>query len=181
MAEITSITGSELLKTGHASQKEAMALFDSLREVMPEEMLGTWTGTELFCGHPLEGLLTTCNWYGKRFESATVVYPMLFARKNGSLFSTNPARMPMSVTLNRMPRPIVRFLFNCGRFYLKSNLPGARLETANYRGKLSAAMVYTSLPVIDHFRRVDENRVLGIMELATDKSGLDFFFLLTRS
>ena len=54
----------------------------------------------------------------------------------------------------------------------------ARLREVSFRGKVSAAMVYDDLPVIDHFRKLDENTVLGLM----DPKGrpVDFFFHLTR-
>lgn len=47
-----------------------------------------------------------------------------------------------------------------------------------YRGKSSATMVYNPLPINDVFRKVDENTVLGLM----DMHGLErpFFFVLRR-
>ena len=47
-----------------------------------------------------------------------------------------------------------------------------------FRGKHSAAMIYDRKPIIDYFRKIDDDRVLGLMEMR----GMErpFFFLLTR-
>ena len=39
-------------------------------------------------------------------------------------------------------------------------------------------MIYDRQPIVDHFRRIDDDRVLGLMEMR----GMErpFFFLLTR-
>jgi hypothetical protein len=169
-----------LLRDGKGTQQEAWELFDSLGSVGLDEVMGLWRGRELFCGHPLEGLLTACNWYGKRFESSEVVYPMLFCRRNGRIFSTNPRRMPLSVALNRLPDTLIRGLFRCAYPYVATTKKGAHLEMREYRGLTSVAMVYEGLAVTDYFRRLDDGSLLGIMDLANDKSGKKFFFILSR-
>jgi len=47
-----------------------------------------------------------------------------------------------------------------------------------YRGKVSATMIYDYLPINDVFRKVDDNTVLGLM----DFKGMPqpFFFVLDR-
>ncbi|WP_245699768.1 DUF4334 domain-containing protein [Streptomyces roseifaciens] len=54
----------------------------------------------------------------------------------------------------------------------------ATLHEVVYRGKQSTAMVYDQLPIIDHFRRLTDDVLLGLM----DKKGApaDFYFHLTR-
>jgi len=37
-------------------------------------------------------------------------------------------------------------------------------------------MIYDRLPIVDHFRRIDQGRVLGLMET---RSAPPYFFLLT--
>lgn len=56
--------------------------------------------------------------------------------------------------------------------------PRARLRMVEHRGVLTAAMVYDSLPVIDFFRRVGPDALLGAM----DMRGLPnpFLFVLRR-
>jgi len=54
----------------------------------------------------------------------------------------------------------------------------ARLRLTEYRGKSSATMIYDSLPINDVFRKVDENTVLGIMDMKGVAQ--PFFFILRR-
>jgi hypothetical protein len=71
-----------------------------------------------------------------------------------------------------------RMAFAAGRRLLRSNRSAATLKAVAYRGKRSAAMIYDGQPIVDHFRRIDDDRVLGLMEMR----GMErpFFFLLTR-
>ncbi|MEI2701417.1 MAG: DUF4334 domain-containing protein [Baekduia sp.] len=54
----------------------------------------------------------------------------------------------------------------------------AQLRMVAYRGVVTATMIYDDHPVLDHFRRVDETTVLGLM----DRKGEDapLAFLLRR-
>ena len=54
----------------------------------------------------------------------------------------------------------------------------ARLRMTRYRDVDSATMIYDHAPINDVFRRVDEDTVLGLMDL----KGMEqpFFFLLRR-
>ena len=60
----------------------------------------------------------------------------------------------------------------------RTTKPKARLRTVEHRGVGSAAMVYDALPVLDHFRRVDADTLLAVM----DARGVEqpFFFSLRR-
>ncbi|MDR1358143.1 MAG: DUF4334 domain-containing protein [Coriobacteriales bacterium] len=162
------------------TQQQALELFDSLMPVEAEELRGLWRGREVYTGHPLEGLLTTCGWYSKRFDDGEQVFPMVFARQNGSTFCANPARMPLSVWLNSLPKPLVRLLFWCAYPYVVTRKSGARLRMMEFRGVTSACMVYDRLAVLDYFRRIDDSTLLCIMDLKDDTSGKTFFFQLCR-
>ena len=72
----------------------------------------------------------------------------------------------------------VRAAFAAGHPYLRAHHPAAKLRAENFRGERSAAMVYDRRPIADHFRRIDDDRVLGLMEMR----GMErpFFFRLTR-
>ena len=62
----------------------------------------------------------------------------------------------------------------------KFNFPligNARLREINFRGKVSSAMMYNYLPIIDHFRRVDENTLMGVMDV---KGKTIIYFYLYR-
>jgi hypothetical protein len=47
-----------------------------------------------------------------------------------------------------------------------------------YRGKLSATMIYDQLPINDVFRKLDDNTVLAVMDNKNIKD--PFFFKLIR-
>ena len=158
-----------------------LAFFDSLPAVRPDDMTGEWRGTELPSGHPLDGLLAAYGWYGKRFSDKDRVDPLRFMDA-GEVRAVDPARLPLGLAL-ALPRiaraSAARGLFRLLLPVLATDRPGARLRSMEHRGLISAAMIYDAQPIIDHFRRVDEDRLLGLMDLRPTPA--PFFFLLTRT
>lgn len=158
----------------------ALDAFDGLPVVAPEEMIGTWRGSELPTGHPLDGLLGLYGWRGKRFEGPERVDPLLFDH-HGRAVAVDPARLPLGVALTL--RHIARAdktveLFKASLPVLRTRRSKARLRAVEHRGLVSAAMIYDDLPIIDHFRKVDDRRVLGLMDFR--RTPRPFFFLLER-
>lgn len=158
----------------------ALDAFDALPAVTPDVMIGTWRGSELPTGHPLDGLLAFYGWRGKRFVDADRVDPLLFGRDN-EVLALDPARLPLALAL-ALPRiartDAARGLFRLVRPLISTRKPKARLRSVAHRGRVSAAMIYDDLPIIDHFRQIDADRVLGLMDLRPTPQ--PFFFLLTR-
>ncbi|MEZ5863235.1 MAG: GXWXG domain-containing protein [Geminicoccaceae bacterium] len=159
----------------------ALYRFDTLPGLAPDAMLGHWRGCSLPTGHPLDGLLEALGWHGKAFDAADRVHPLLFRDSSGVPVAIEPARLPVGLAL-RLPgfsrSGPVRAAFRALRPLLRARGPAAKLETRVFRGRSSAAMVYDRLPITDHFRRIDADRVLGLMEL--QRSPRPFFFLLGR-
>ena len=159
----------------------ALAYFDSLPPVTIPQLLGRWRGAGVATGHPLDGLLETFGWHGKRFETAEDVHPLIFRSRGGRMFEVAPGRLPLTVLL-RYPRtarlPLTARLFTLARPLLTTSAPGARLRMTEYRGVVSATMCYDALPVHDVFRRVDATTVLGAMDLRNSPQPL--VFRLTR-
>jgi hypothetical protein len=159
----------------------ALARFDALYTVAPEAMLGRWRGRGLATGHPFDGLLEALGWYGKDFVSTAEVHPLLFDL-GGRVVALDPALMPATLAWRRpwiAPRSAAaRRIFRMIAPGLAARGPGARLEARAFRGRTSAAMVYLRQPITDHFRSVDGDRMLGLMEMR----GMDrpYFFLLDR-
>ncbi|KAD3633018.1 DUF4334 domain-containing protein [Arthrobacter yangruifuii] len=157
----------------------ALAFFDSLPPVQVADMYGSWRGTELPTGHPLDGLLEPLGWYGKRFDGAEEVFPLVFS--GGGVFNVNPSLVPLPMVLRFSPMLRKRELLASARPFLRvarTRRPGARLRMTEYRGVSSATMIYDALPVLDVFRRVDADTVLGAMDLRGVR--LPFFFVLRR-
>lgn len=160
--------------------EEALALFDSLDPVPVERMIGRWAGSEIRTGHPLDGVLEASRWHGKEFRSAEEVFPLVHRGFGGRKFSVDPALMPLGLV---MKAPVLRnrlstFFFLLAEPLVRARKSGARLRMTEYRGKSSATMVYDAKPIHDIFRRVDEDTVLGLMDLKG--SPQPYFFLLRR-
>ncbi|WP_433655968.1 DUF4334 domain-containing protein [Nocardia sp. CA-128927] len=168
------------LRAGRCTTEQALALYDSLPAVPSAEITtGRWQGDELDTGHQLAGVLVASGWYGKQFDDADTVHPLLFA-VDGVVFPVDPRRVPLGLA-GRIPMAGVRAskkALGYLRFAFRTHRPTARLRNVEYRGVVSAAMIYDHLPIIDHFRRVDERTLLGVM----DMRGMTepYFFILTQ-
>ncbi|MEZ4453169.1 MAG: DUF4334 domain-containing protein [Nannocystaceae bacterium] len=55
----------------------------------------------------------------------------------------------------------------------------ASLRSVTYRGVTTATMIYDRHPIFDHFRRVDDDTILGVMDRKGDAFPL--FFYLRRA
>lgn len=149
-----------MLEEGKADLHAACKLFDSLEAVDLESLLGTWKGKEFHTGHPLDGVLKKMRWYGKEFHDADNVDPLLFEIKKGKVMAIDPVPFMAKQKL--------------------SEAAGgeARMRMVEFRGKLSAAIIYDHLPIHDHLRKIADGKLLGMMDLKGDKQ--PFFFLLEK-
>ena len=173
-------TMQDLTNRKSMSTKEALELCDALPNVEIETMIGRWRGTEISTSHPMDGLLEAFGWYGKEFIDRDHVHPLLFSDNEGKLFAIDPQRMPVSLTL-RLPIPRIKLARQgllAARFLLQTRKAKARVRMIEYRGKVSASMMYDNLPIYDTFRLIDQNTLLGVM----DFKGMEqpFFFKLHR-
>ncbi|MFD2181033.1 DUF4334 domain-containing protein [Rhodoplanes azumiensis] len=151
-----------------ATAADAMALFDALPSVPREAMTGRWRGRGLPTGHRFDGLLEALGWYGKEFVDSETVYPLLFRRRDGSLVALDPGRLPVGL-LVRWPRlagsAVLRGAFRLALPLFATARPAARLRLVTFRGQVGAAMIYDRQPIIDVFRQVDADTLLGVMDL----------------
>lgn len=160
--------------------EQALALFDSLDPVSIEFMLGDWQGAGVPTGHPMDGVLEEANWYGKRFESPGRVYPLVHVALDGKKFCIQPALMPIGLLVRH---PFLKNFLNKRLFLLMRPLvatrhPGARLRMTEFRGVKTATMIYDRQPINDVFRKLDEDTVLGAMDMKSMER--PFFFKLQR-
>ncbi|MEJ7928548.1 DUF4334 domain-containing protein [Ramlibacter sp. AN1015] len=168
---------------GHSSTADALSLFDALSAVPLESMLGRWSGAGFPTGHWLDGLLEASGWSGKRFDSTEQVHPLEFATGTRNPLRLRATGAPLALSLlRRFPRLRAAAAGGLGRAalpLLATTRSQARLRTLVFRGVPSAAMLYDSAPIIDVFRGVDADTVLGLM----DMKGMDqpFFFVLRRA
>ena len=169
-----------ILEAGQTTTEKALELFDALEPVNLDFMFGRWQGSGLHTSHPMDGLLELSNWYGKEFVDAENVHPLLFLDSQKKVFKVAPNAKVMKRVLNfPIPKndswkPLFMFINSL----LKTEKSQARLRMMQYRGKVSATMIYDYLPINDAFRKVDDNTVLGIMDYK--ESSQPFFFILKR-
>lgn len=124
--------------------------FDELDSIAIEEMTGEWR---------LEYLLTEGT--GSILEVFLRNFPIL--KLYGKRF----------INRNNVKAWIYSF------FGLKFSVPLATavLRKIEFRGKVSASMIYNYLPMIDYFRKVNDDIVMGIMEI---KGKVSVYFYLTK-
>lgn len=119
---------------GRVDDADLDAVWAGLATLRPEEMLGRWHGGEFTTGHAINGMLDKAGWYGKTFTSRNDVQPLICRDADGKLYS------------NR-----------------ELGKGEASLWAVEFRGEVTASMVYDGRPVIDHFKKVDDNTVMGVM------------------
>ena len=165
---------------GRRDLRAALALFDDLPAVSVAHMQGTWRGSGVDTGHPFDGLLEEFGWRGKRFDGPEDAHPLVFENARGQ-FCVNPAGMPLAWAARHADllhagrlAPALRSLLRLRR----TRKPKARLRMMEYRGVTTGTMSYDALPVNDHFRKVDGDTLIGVMDARA--MGAPFVFVLRR-
>lgn len=165
-----------------ASQEAAFAFFDGLEPVLPERLVGLWRGHTVPTQHRLDGVLENLGWYGKRFNADLSADPLLFQTGPQRLAPLDPGGLPLRLVLQLVAHfgrtRMARNGFTHLQRALRARGPVASLKSLHYRGKTSAAMVYDRQPITDHFRRIDDHRLMAVMEIQGGGGG--YFFLLAR-
>ena len=154
----------DILKERKTGSEEALNIFDGLDAVPVDFMIGRWKGFEIESSHRMDGLLEATGWYGKLFRSPEEVHPLLFYTRNRtSLYAVNPRIVPMHINF---PRPDVGgLLMKLAKPILQTRKSAARLRMIEYRGRVTATMCYETKAILDHFARIDDRRVMGVMDL----------------
>ncbi|MCO5730873.1 DUF4334 domain-containing protein [Rhizobium sp. SSA_523] len=168
--------------TSFDDETAAFAVFDSLPPLLPSQVTGLWQGRSLPSHHPLDGVLENLGWYGKRFHADRRADALLFRWGEDRLVPVDPARIPLVLALHapRFGRSrAAQNLFSHLVRRLRAYGPVASLRLERYRGVQSLAMVYDRKPITDHFRRLDEDRIMGAM--AVEGEARTFFFELERT
>lgn len=170
----------EIIQAGSTTTEKALSLFDHLESVDPDMMVGSWKGIGFPTHHFLDGLLEVSGWYGKSFQNPECVHPLLFYKANKKgIFALNTALLPLKLLHFPLPKTkMLRYIILVARVMLQTKKYKARLRMISYRDRLSAAMVYDDLPIMDVFRKIDHSTLLGMMDLKNMRQ--PFFFVLKR-
>lgn len=140
--------------TGRIDPDLLDALWADLEVVDAAAILGSWRGFAFTTGHPVEKALAATRWHGKRFDALDDAKPLICRADDGSLYSDTT-----------------------------TGGGGASLWNVEFRGEVTATMVYDGRPVLDHFKRVDDDTLMGVMNgkpEAVLAHGRHFYFGLER-
>ncbi len=154
----------DILQKRKATVKEALEIFDRLEMVPEDFMIGRWKGKEIETNHQMDGILVASGWYGKLFLNSEEVHPLLFYTKNKTeLYAVNPRIVPMHMKFPKSD--VVGILMRLVKPILQTKKSTARLRMIEYRNRVTATMCYDEKAILDHFAKIDENRVMGVMDL----------------
>ncbi|MBY2911130.1 GXWXG domain-containing protein [Rhizobium leguminosarum] len=168
-------------ETMRGDQEEMAAWFRSLEPVQPKDMVGLWSGVGIQSGHPLDGVLENLNWFGKRFHSDMRADALLFNWRPGRLVAIEPNFLPVELAIKMAPlgRTLVaRHGFSYLQKVLRARGTTASLRLQALDGIETAAMIYDKQPIVDYFRRIDDDGIAGMMCLRGDPRR--FFFELRK-
>lgn len=134
------------------SAEELDEIWAALPTVRTEEILGHWKGDVFHTDHPLVDQLRLIKWHGKTFVSPKDAKPLVCMDAKGALYS--------NAALGKGE---------------------ASLWMVEFRGETTATMVYDGQPIFDHFKKVDESTLFGIMNgKHIHDEGPFVYFLLDR-
>ncbi|WP_049735291.1 DUF4334 domain-containing protein [Rhizobium ecuadorense] len=163
-------------------QQTALEEFHSLPPIEPRELVGLWKGRGKPAGHPFDGVLENLGWFGKRFTPDMRADALLFRSDERRLVPIDPRwRIPIGIALrfHKLGRTgVARNLASYLQVRFRARGPVASLRTMVFGGVESAAMVYDRQPIVDHFRRIHQERVMGAMTISGDER--IYFFELER-
>src|SRR4051794_13235513 len=120
--------------TGQIADADLDAFWETLSPATIELMIGEWKGGEFVTGHRANGFMARLNWFGKTFHSDMDAEPLICLDADGNKFSN-----------------------------VEAMKGAASLWLEEFRGEVTASMVYDGQPVHDHFKKVDDDTVMGIM------------------
>ncbi|TVS88339.1 DUF4334 domain-containing protein [Mycobacterium helveticum] len=137
---------------GQIPDAELDEFWATLQPATLEQMLGEWKGGEFVTGHKMNGLLEQAGWFGKTFTSVADVQPLVCLDADGNKFSN-----------------------------VEMGKGEASLWLEVFRGEVTATMVYDGQPVHDHFKTIDDDAVMGIMNgKGVRDGGRYYYFYLER-
>lgn len=115
-----------------------------------EGMIGEWKGGDFATGHRATGFMQELGWFGKTFKSARDAQPLVCLDADGNKYSN------------------VEYMNGEASLWLE-----------DFRGEVTATMVYDGRPVHDHFKKIDDDTVMGIMngKGVRDKGRYYYFYL----
>ena len=152
--------------------------FDALGPVNLDSLHGFWRGELLSNHHKLAYWMKQVQWVGKHFTDIERVDPFLIQRGSARLsLAPTPTGLSLAVNLPPSVLPKLAGLIKLLTPLVATKESQARLRMIGYRGVVSSAMIYDNIPMLDYFRSVNADTLLGVMDARQFKP---LFFLLHR-
>ena len=165
-----SVTVDELIGTGAKTAEQIDALFTTLASVSIQTLQGIWRAVAIPGVSPQYQLMIEKGWYGMRLTDQNSVDSLLIANPEGTgIFAADLFKLAAALPAN--PAHLSQI-----RSEIETDQPTGRLRLIDYRGTVSAAMIYDRQPVIDYFRTIDDTTVLCTVE-ARDITGNAYLIL----
>jgi hypothetical protein len=149
--------------------------------VPPEETVGLWRGTGIPAGHPLDGVLENLQWFGKRIYPDLSADALLFQWPPGQLVPIEPVFFPIRLAIRLAPVGrtfTLRKSFSYLHKAFRAQDTTASVNLFGVDGEETAAMVYDRQPIVDYFRRIDDDQIAGMM--CVDGDERRYFFRLQK-
>ncbi|WP_160714794.1 DUF4334 domain-containing protein [Chitinophaga solisilvae] len=129
--------------------EQISTFFDSLPDVHTDELIGNWRGGYFHFQH---------NEVAKQLDAVRWFGKSIISRDHAA---------PL-VCLDEQNNP-----------YTYQDIGEGVLRMVQFRNGLTTALIYDQLPIIDYFRKVDSNTLLGIMEgkVYLEENEFFYFFL----
>ncbi|MCV3768928.1 DUF4334 domain-containing protein [Rhizobium sp. TRM95796] len=162
-------------------QQRRLEEFRKLDAVACRDLIGLWAGRGIAAGHPLDGVLENLSWFGKRFRPDIRADALLFRAGDQRLVAVDPKWIPLHLAMRLQALGRTRMAYNLFSYLqgrLRARGPVAEIGIRTFHGVESAAMIYDRQPITDHFRRIDDRRIMGAMMVAGEN--LFYFFELER-
>jgi hypothetical protein len=152
-------------------QQRALEQFLRLPPLEPCELAGLWQGRGVPTGHPFDGVLENLGWFGKRFNPDLRADALLFHVGGRKLRAIDPKWVPLPLALRFHAfgrTALAAVLFAGLQRCLQAKGPVASIKTVAFEGVASAAMIYDDQPIVDHFRRINDDSLMGLMAMRDD-------------
>lgn len=143
---------------GSPTQQDMARAFDSLSPVGVDMLTGTWKVDPGYAETPEGEAFIDSGWWGARFIDSETVDPLLFRSGDGDkLFAAD--LVSLLAVIGTGARDV-----SARRGEVETATPIARVRMVEYRGVLSAALIYDAAPVIDYLRAVDDDTIVAAVE-----------------
>lgn len=159
-----------------ATRRDAFHFYDELDTVDISRMKGLWIRKKLPKASWFSESFSEINWYGKEFISSHSGYPLVMEKRNKERYYLNPSALtflPLRQGFTLLYKPSF-LLFSP---LLRTKRPKAVLEMTEYRGKVSATLLYERQDIKDIYRKIDDQTLFGITEFGNSGKQASFFLL----